>query len=154
MPDAPNSPTTPPEPSSETSLTAPGSTPTYPQEQIDRYAALAMRVMQLRNYVQLHRARLPADLVARWDAWFAGLGQVFRGAQTDQVAMRALLAQLPVYEAELAQYTQAFAAHGGPAGEPQTPHADSEPRLSPLMIGGAGLALGAVLGFFVAGSRD
>ena len=136
-------------------MTAPGAPITVPQEQLDRYAALVMHVMQLRNYVELHRARLPDELVRRWDAWYQGFGQVLQRAQTDQLGLRHLLAQLPSYRAELTQYRDAFASHGGPQLEVSTtPAAPREGfELKPAMIGGAGLALGLVAGFLVAGSR-
>lgn len=150
MPDATNN-----EPTSEpqTAMTAPGNAPTFPQEQLDRYAALALAAMQLRNYVELNRSQLPADLVGRWNAWYTGLAQVFRGAQTDQVAMRSLLGRLPAYEQELSQYREAFAAHGGPATPSSS--ATREPKaLSPLLLGGGGIVLGLVMGFFLGSGRE
>lgn len=143
-----------PESSPTEQATAPGAPLTFPQEQLDRYAALAMNAMQLRNYVDLHRARLPVDLVRRWDAWYRGLGEVFQRAQADQIALRHLLTQLPTYRGELTRYRDAFAAHGGPRLDaPSSSSRDERGALSPWLIGGGGLALGLVTGFFVAGSR-
>jgi len=150
MPDTPNDDT-----QSAPQPTAPGNPITVPQEQLDRYAALALGAMQLRNYVDLHRARLPADLVSRWDAWYRGLGETLSRAQTDQIALRHVLGQLPSYQGELERYREAFAAHGGPRLNVSASPAGGPERstVSPLLIGGAGLALGLVTGFFVAGNR-
>ena len=138
-------------------ITAPGAAAAVPQEQLDRAVALLLHAMQLRNYVELHRGRLPADLVRRWDEWYRGLAEVFQGVQADSIAQRQVLAQLPTYQAELSRYRDALAAHGAPAqGPPSLDAASREPRrsLSPLLIGGAGLAVGLVAGFAVAGSRS
>lgn len=144
----------PSETSSDSPVTAPGTAPAVPQEQLDRYAALVMHAMQLRNYVDLHRASLPADLVRRWDEWYQGLARVLQRAQTDQIALRHVLGQLPTYQAELARYRDAFAAHGGPRFEASASASESDEEggvLKPVLIGGAGLALGLVTGFLVAG---
>lgn len=132
-------------------ITAPGASAAVPQEQLDRAVALLLHAMQLRNYVELHRGRLPAELVRRWDAWYRGLAEVFQRAQADSIAQRQVLAQLSTYQAELARYRDALAAHGG-----SPPGASRERRgsLSPLLVGGAGLAVGLVMGFAVAGSRS
>lgn len=138
-------------------ITAPGAAAAVPQEQLDRAVALLLHAMQLRNYVELHRGRLPADLVRRWDEWYRGLAEVFQRVQADSIAQRQVLAQLPTYQAELTRYRDALAAHGAPAqGSPPLDAASREPRrsLSPLLIGGAGLAVGLVAGFAVAGSRS
>lgn len=58
-------------------ITAPGASAAVPQEQLDRAVALLLHAMQIRNYVELHRGRLPAELVRRWDAWYRGLAEVF-----------------------------------------------------------------------------
>jgi hypothetical protein len=134
-------------------VTAPGAPITVSQEQLDRYAALVLQAMQLRNYVDLHRASLPADLVRRWDEWYQGLAQVLQRAQTDQIGLRHVLAQLPSYQDELARYRDAFAQHGGPRLGSSSPPEPGGVALKPLLIGGAGLALGLVAGFLVAGSR-
>mgnify|MGYP000144407933 FL=1 len=139
------------------SITAPGAAAAVPQEQLDRAVALLLHAMQLRNYVELHRGRLPADLGRRWDEWYRGLAEVFQRVQADSIAQRQVLAQLPTYQAELTRYRDALAAHGAPAqGPPPLDAAASrEPRqsLSTLLVGGAGLAVGLVAGFAVAGSR-
>ena len=149
------SPETPPVPDeqSASTTTAPGAAAPVPQEQLDRAVAFLMHAMQLRNYVELHRARLPADLVRRWDEWYQGLAEVFQRAQTDQIAQRHVFAQLPAYQVELSRYRDAFTAHGGPRLEMSASREEGR-SLSPLLIGGAGLAVGLVTGFFVAGSRD
>ena len=143
-----------PEPPTTAAPTAaPGAPAPVPQEQLDRAVAFLMHTMQLRNYVELHRARLPADLVRRWDEWYQGLAEVFQRAQADQIAQRQVLSQLSAYQAELSRYRDALAAHGGPRLEVSTSREEGR-SLSPLLIGGAGLAVGLVTGFFVAGSRD
>lgn len=150
---APSTAEVPAEPSPPQPITAPGAPITVPQEQLDRYAALVLQAMQLRNYVDLHRARLPADLVRRWDEWYQGLAQVLQRAQTDQIGLRHVLAQLPSYEDELARYRDAFAQQGGPQLSPSSSPEPGGVALKPILIGGAGLALGLVAGFLVAGSR-
>lgn len=132
-------------------ITAPGATAAVPQEQLDRAVELLLHAMQLRNYVELHRGRLPAELVRRWDAWYRGLAEVFQRAQADSIAQRQVLAQLPTYQAELARYRGAFAAHGG---SPPGGSRERRSSLSPPLVGGAGLAVGLVVGFVVAGSRS
>lgn len=150
-------PTSPPSTASSPTATAPGTPMTVPQEQLDRYAELALHVMRLRNWVELHRADLPAALVGRWDAWHRSLGEVFRRGQTDQIALRQALAEVPTYRAQLSQYREAFASHGGPSlsvnSGPRSEESEMD-RLKPLLLGGGGLALGLVMGFFVAGSRS
>ena len=133
--------------SSSAPMTAPGAPITVPQEQLDRYAALVLSVMQLRNYVALNRARLPAALLERWDAWYRGLGEVLQRTQTDQLALRQVLSQLPSYERELSRYRAAFAEVGG--GQPPPLVTRASPAgseggggLRLALVGGAGVALG------------
>lgn len=172
MPDTPND--APPPASPSPSLpepTAPGTAVQIPQAQLDRYARFVASVMQLRNYVYGHL--MPLSLVRRWEAWNRRLNETLSQAQTDQVALRAFFDQLPVYESELVRYREAFAqaaresmqevaqAAAAPpstsSSRPSTaapPTSQQAPSMSPLLIGGAGLALGLVTGFFVAGNRS